>query len=236
MSCPIDSAFAQLFEPRELSDWPEGLSLKTLWSNIQIMENVPAREFRAHRFEKETALRLGVIETVEDSIRGYSYQTYRSWMSDLNFMARLFNADQLIAYAPNFVALVALMPLSLKLERRSTLKRYLERRLDFEDRFVRRHANKFTRSAVILYPAEILFSMADGFVGLLSENKDQSARAIKRRVATMVRSIQLMSDADILCLFQSASNYTDHLLFLREQCLYYHMDVVDVFSLSDKEN
>ena len=158
------------------------------------------------------------------------------WIADFNFMARLMNIDQLIGYTPNFLTLASLMPVALKQERRNAVKRYLVRRLDFEDQYIRRHGNKFIRSSVIMYPADTLFSIADGYMYLLAQNYDQSARAIKCRIATMIRSLQLMSDAEIIRLFQCASTYRDHLQFLYQQCRYYRMSVADVFNLSQREN
>ncbi len=226
------SNFERLFLPRDHLHWPEKSGLNTIWSGVYFFDNPAARQFRAHLWGSEQDIRYIIRETVEDAIRALSSVDFRSWMSDYDFMAKLLTADQLELYAPYFLKLTVLMPVTLKKSRRRIVGQFLENRLPVEERFIAKHSRKFIRSSVLLYPAKDIFKVATKFACHILEHRDQSVGANKLRISVMVHSLQLMSDEDLIKNYQSQSNYELHLRFLKNQCDYYRMSEEEIFALS----
>ncbi len=199
---------------------------------MYFFDNPAARQFRSHLWDSEQDIRFIIRETVEDTIRALSSANFRSWMSDYDFMAKLLTADQLELYAPYFLKLTVLMPISLKKVRRRIVGQFLENRLPVNERFVAKHTRKFIRSSVLLYPANDIFKVAAKFACHILDHRDQTVRANKLRIAVMVHSMQLMSDDDLVKNYQSQSNYELHLRFLKNQCDYYRMTEEEILALS----
>ncbi len=219
-----------IFAPREHIIWPETKSLKSVWSGIYLIENAASRQFWRDIFEREALERAVIREAVEDLIRGFSSERYRSWMSDLDFMAKILRAEQLEIYAPYFYKLCLLMPIALKRSRRRTVGQYIENRLPLTSPYMRRQYRKFVRSSVILYPATDLFELSDSFIRLMNVHQDQSIAKIRTRVSTMVRSLLMMSDEELISQYQSFNNYAEHLAFLKAQCNYLQLKHTDILS------
>ncbi|WP_025899677.1 hypothetical protein [Sneathiella glossodoripedis] len=219
-----------IFNPRKNIDWIEEKSLKSVWSGIYVIENPASRSFWQDIYDREAKERRLLREAVEDLIRGYPSQRYRSWMSDFDFMAKLLRAEQLMIYAPYFYRLSRVMPLELKTSRRKVVGKYIENRLSLDTPYLRRQFRKFVRSSVILYPATELFELSDAFIRLINMHRDQSVAKTRERVRLMVRYLLMMSDDDLVRHYQSYRNYCEHLTFLQGQCEYLRLSESDILT------
>jgi len=228
----LEYGVAALLEPREGILWPAGVRTYSIWERSVLIENAASRFFWTNIIEQEAPERAIIRDGVENVILRLPSARSRSWMAEYDFMAKMLGADQLVIYAPALVQLAHLMPNQLKQYRRKMVARFLKRLLPLDQPFVMRQMRKFVRSSVLLYSSNTIFEKAEMFAVLVKGSADQSARANKHRVATIIRMLQLMTNDEIVRHFKTVERYLTELDFLEAQCKYYRIYPKDIYEVS----
>ncbi|WP_293962975.1 hypothetical protein [Sneathiella sp.] len=174
-------------------------------------------------------------DAVERELAHYPAAKQRLWLAEYRFMEKLMSFRQLAIYAPAFLTLSRVMPRKMIFCRREVVHRYLKLHSLQRTPFVEKLCRQFVRSSVLLYPAESLVLAADKFIRLASRSADQSKKLSRHRVAILLRSHQMMSDAEICERFQCEEIYLDELALLTKLADYYRLTLDDIFKVSVEE-
>ncbi|PHQ68534.1 MAG: hypothetical protein COB93_10430 [Sneathiella sp.] len=230
---PIDAS--NLLKPRNDLPWSLSPPPKPYWSRPFVIDNQPARAFAERLVTDERLDRALLRDQVEGELSALSAAKKRFWMAEYCFLEKFMSFDQLAVYAPGFISLSRVMPRKQVICRRMVIKRYLDTADLPSSRFVSRLRNRFTRSSILLYPAEKIFIAADKFVQFATRSADQSKRANRRRVIMLLRSLHMMTDQEICEQFRRPSDYHNELKLLSELARHYKIDISDVFTISAVE-
>lgn len=225
-------SITELLEPRDIKCWEKKTGFLSPWAKPVLIDNKASRKFWEKQEHLEAEDKAFYFNTVEDQLISLKSADYRFWMAEYGFMSRFLDAGQLHFYVPAFIQLAFLMPRKLIFHRRQGVRKFLRNRLVDPNPFVQIQTNKFVRSSVLLYPARLLFEMAELFVELVKRSEVQSYAKNRMRVLMCVRAHQLLSDEDICGRFKKRSEYEKELRFLRSQCKYYKIRVSEIYKIS----
>ncbi|MCG8494269.1 MAG: hypothetical protein MI743_21855 [Sneathiellales bacterium] len=223
---------SNLLKPRDINCWEKKTGFLSPWARPILIDNKASRRFREKQECLEAEDKACYFNAVEEQLISMKSLEYRFWMAEYAFMSRLLDASQLQFYVPAFIQLAHLMPRKLIFHRRQGVRKFLKNRLVDPNPFVQVQTNKFVRSSVLLYPARLLFEMAELFVDLIRRSENQSFTTNRLRVLMSVRAHQLLSDEEICGRFKKRSEYEKELQFLQSQCQYYKIRVSEIYRIS----
>ncbi|MAZ04203.1 MAG: hypothetical protein CMN56_13810 [Sneathiella sp.] len=232
----IDSFIASdLLRYRKNLPWKREIISPGCWERPYLIDNHITRAYAENRRMEESRELATLRDAVERELAHYPAAKQRLWLAEYRFMEKLMSFRQLAIYAPAFLTLSRVMPRKMIFCRREVVHRYLKLHSLQRTPFVEKLCRQFVRSSVLLYPAESLVLAADKFIRLASRSADQSKKLSRHRVAILLRSHQMMSDAEICERFQCEEIYLDELALLTKLADYYRLTLDDIFKVSVEE-
>lgn len=228
-------ASSDLLKPRESLPWRDEGQRLGCWSALAFIDCRLLRECRDAMLQEEARLRAVLRDSIEGELASLPAARARFWFAEYRSIEKLLSFPQLMFYAPAFLCLARMMPRKMVICRRLLVQKYLARAELPESRFIARLCRQFVRSSVLIYPDERLFAAADRFIAMARRSADQSRAGKRRRLAMLVRALQMMSDQEICERFQTEDEYRRELALLGALVRYYRLSADDVFRLSARE-
>ncbi|MEH6526299.1 MAG: hypothetical protein V7723_09515 [Sneathiella sp.] len=224
-----------LLVPREGLVWLENAAPRPHWSKpFLINHKITTAIDRAHR-ERESEGREILRDQIESENSDLRADVRKFWMSEYRFLENILSMEQLVTYAPGFLALARNMPKKQVYCRRLVVNKFLDTHEIEMNQFTIKLRNQFVRSSVILYPTSKLFIAARKFIDLANRSADQSVQTNRWRIIMMVRSMHMMTDNEICSFFCREDDYFRELSLLTELVRKFRIECVEIFKVSGEE-
>lgn len=226
---------SNLLKPRTCLPWKTEKRQFAYRVRPYFIDNRIIREHRNRVLAEEGKARTVLRDSIDGELAALSAAERRFWMSEFRFVETTLTLNQLAIYAPAFVRLSQIMPRKMVFCRRMVVRKYLDGYSFPKSPFFSTLARHFVRSSVLFFPSERLTDAADRFIVLATRSADQSRAANRQRVALHIRSIHLMSDAEICELYEDEDEYLEELALLADLARHYGVGVDEVFRISAAE-